>query len=848
MRRVRNNFDVSLLAGAAFLGAIVPAQAQTGASDAAAQTAQISDIIVTAQRREERAQDVPIVISAFSPERIRELNITEPQKLYGNVPSLVVGTQGQASRDVQSFSIRGQSTGFLALPSVATYFNEVPLIASISLSLQGGPGQFVDLENVQVLSGPQGTLFGRNTTGGAVLLSAHKPSTDRVEGYVQGSYGNYDLVNIEGALNVPLIEDKLAVRVAGAYYDRTGYTQDIVWDKDRDNQHWYTGRVSILATPTERLSNNLMVYGSKSRNNGAGYINRGFRLGLRRMPGAPDIPGGLVTGGCMVPDPCAAIYNRQTEISQQIGPRKTRNDVDGYSNIDAWGAINTTDLELTDELKLRNIVSYQKLKSEYGNDNDGTPLQAYQTSQSANFPNFPVAGLTDEFGIPAAGYNNEVKLAHPRDHLEQITEELQLQGNMLDNHLTYTVGGFYIDTKPAGLWESAAVQFCSPTNTGNPVTCAGTRGRSGVTNKSKALYGQGTLDFGAFSPALKNLRFTGGYRYTWDTVKGFSASWSPLPNGTVRCSLDNSTSSNPEDCRFDATLKTKAPTWTVGLDYKPVEGLMVYGKVTRGYKAGGFNSVAVNDQFRTFEPEKLTSYEAGFKSDWRVGSVPGRLNVTYFYSDYKNIQRPGSDFNQTTFAGGAKILSATATIQGVEAEASIRPFEGLEIGGTFSHTDADYKKYQFTSLGADRTCLPGGGFAVVPFGGTVDASCIPFQFVTPYIYNIRATAKLPMGEDMGELSYLISYSHFSKQHTSPTGDPSFEPGSTLEPYGLLNMSLDWRNIRQTGLDASLFVTNATNKLYRVANANSYNGLGIFASLYGEPRMYGIKLRYSFGNN
>jgi len=837
MESFKRGYAASLLASAAFLGVMSPAQAQTAPQAEPAQNSQISDIIVTAQRREERAQDVPIVISAFSSERIRELNITEPQKLYGNVPSLVVGTQGQASRDVQSFSIRGQSTGFLALPSVATYLNEVPLVASISLSLQGGPGQFVDLENVQVLSGPQGTLFGRNTTGGAVLLSAHKPSTDHVEGYIQGSYGNYDLVNIEGALNVPLIQDKLAIRVAGAYYDRTGYTQDIVWDKDRDNQHWYTGRVSILATPADRLSNILMIYGSKSRNNGAGYINRGFRIG------------GLVTGPrgvCLTTPGCAEIYNRQTEISQQIGPRKTRNDVDSYSNIDAWGAINTTDLELTDELKLRNIVSFQKLKSDYGNDNDGTPLQGYQTSQSANFPNFPVAGLSDEFGIVPNGYNNTVKLSHPRDYLKQITEELQLQGNMLDNHLTWTVGAFYIDTKPAGLWEGAAVQFCAPINTGNPVTCAGSRSRSGVTNKSRALYGQGTLDFGAFSDSLESLRFTAGYRYTWDTVKGFAGSWSPLPNGTVLCALDNSIQTNGDACRFDATLKTKAPTWTVGLDYKPFSGLMVYGKVTRGYKAGGFNSVAVNDIFRTFEPEKLTSYEAGFKSDWNLGSMPGRLNVTYFYSDYKNIQRPGSDFNLTTFAGGAKILSATATIQGVEAEASIRPFEGLEIGGTFSHTDADYKKYQFTSLGADRTCLPGGGFAVVPFGGTVNASCLPFQFVTPYIYNIRATAKLPMGEDLGQLSYLISYSHFSKQHTSPTGDPSFEPGSMLEAYGLLNMSLDWRNIRQTGLDASLFVTNATNKLYRVANANSFNGLGIFSSLYGEPRMYGVKLRYSFG--
>jgi len=838
MQNFRRGYAVSLLASVACVGAISPAHAQSAPQAEPMQTSQISDIIVTAQRREERAQDVPIVISAFSPERIRELNITEPQKLYGNVPSLVVGTQGQASRDVQSFSIRGQSTGFLALPSVATYLNEVPLVASISLSLQGGPGQFVDLENVQVLSGPQGTLFGRNTTGGAVLLSAHKPSTDHVEGYIQGSYGNYDLVSIEGALNVPIIQDKLAIRVAGAYYDRTGYTQDIVWNKDRDNQHWYTGRVSILATPTERLTNNLMVYGSRSRNNGAGYINRGFRIG------------GLVTGpngSCLTTPGCAEIYNRQTEISQQIGPRKTRNDVDSYGNIDAWGAINTTDLELSDELTLRNIISYQKLKSDYGNDNDGTPLQGYQTSQSANFPNFPVAGLTDEFGIPVNGYNNAVKLTGPRDYLKQFTEELQLQGKALDNHLTYAVGGFYIDTKPAAVWQGAAVQFCSPINTGDPIACAGSRSLSGVTNKSRALYGQGTLDFGAFSPSLESLRFTVGYRYTWDTVQGFNATWSPLPNGTVICSvLGPVPRPSPTDCRYDATLKTKAPTWTIGLDYKPVDGLMVYGKVTRGYKAGGFNSVAVNPQFRTFDPEKLTSYEAGFKSDWRVGSVPGRLNVTYFYSDYKNIQRPGSDFNLTTFAGGAKILSAAATIQGVEAEASIRPFEGLEIGGTFSHTDADYKKFQFTSLGADRTCLPGGGFAVVPFGGTVDASCLPFQFVTPYIYNIRANAKLPMGEDMGELSYLISYSHFSKQHTSPTGDPSFEPGSMLEAYGLLNMSLDWRNIRQSGLDASLFVTNATNKLYRVANANSFNGLGIFASLYGEPRMYGIKLRYSFG--
>ena len=826
----------SLLTGISFLAMVSPAQAQNTPQPDRNGTL-MSDIIVTAQRREERAQDVPIVISVFSKERLQQLGVTEPQDLYGNVPSLVSGTQGQASRDVQSFSIRGQSTGFLALPSVATYLNEVPLVSSISLSLQGGPGLFLDLANVQVLSGPQGTLFGRNTTGGAVLVTAQRP-TDRFEGYLEGGIGNYDLRSIEGAINLPIITDKLAIRVAGAYYDRDGYTHDLVWDKARDDQHWYTGRVSILFTPTDRITNNLMIYGSKSRNNGPGYVNRGFRLGSTAAP-CSDLPGTPPLSSCN-------IYRRQTEISQQIGPRKTRNDADSYSNIDSWGAINTTDLELSDELTLRNIASYQKLKVDYGADTDGTPLQAYQITQSADFPDFPVPGLTDEFGIPVGGYNNEVKLSQPRDYLEQVTEELQLQGKALGNKLTYAVGAFYIDTTPASEWASAAVQFCAAANTGNPLLCPGTRSLSGVSNKSRALYGQATLDFGALSPALDSLRLTAGYRYTWDTVSGYSISWSPRPDGRVTCSLLGGAQSSIDACRYEATLKTKAPTWTIGLDYKPVDEVMVYGKVTRGYKAGGFNSVAVSPLFRTFQPERLTSYEVGFKSDWRLGSMPGRLNVTYYYSDYSNIQRPGGDFNLSTFAGGAKILAASATIQGLEAEMSIRPFEGLEIGGTLSHTDADYKKFEFTSLGADYTCLAGGGFALAPFGTKVDAKCVPFQFVTPWIYNIHANAQIPMGKNMGDLSFLITYSHFSKQATAPAGDPAFEPGTLLEAYGLLNMSLDWRNVAESGFDASLFVTNATNKLYRVSNTNVFNSVGVWASLYGEPRMYGLKLRYRFG--
>ena len=254
-------------------GTDAAATPQASAADAGGE----ADIIVTAQRREERAQDVPIVISAFSSERLDQLDVNEPQDLYGTVPSLVVGNQGTSSREAQSFTIRGQATGYQSSPAVQIYLNEVPLIAASNLGLQGGPGLLVDLENVQVLSGPQGTLFGRNTTGGAVLYVPRKP-TNNFEGYVEGGVGNLDLLTMEGAINIPIVSDKLLVRVVGAHQSRRGYTKDIVWNKWRDDVNWYSGRVGITFKPTDRFDNYLMLFGSKSSNNGAVFIHKGFNI------------------------------------------------------------------------------------------------------------------------------------------------------------------------------------------------------------------------------------------------------------------------------------------------------------------------------------------------------------------------------------------------------------------------------------------------------------------------------------------------------------------------------------------------------------------------------------------
>jgi iron complex outermembrane recepter protein len=224
----------TVIAGMAAFGT---AQAQTPAPAAPAGPATVSEVIVTAQRREERLQDVPIAITAFTAERLQQQNINQSQDLQATVPSLVVGANGQGSRDSQTFTLRGQGATFQASPGVVVYMSEVPLPAPITLSQQGGPGNYVDLENLQVLAGPQGTLFGRNTTGGAILLVPRKPQNE-FGGYIQAGLGNYDAQELEAVLNVPIIEGKLLMRVVGAYRDREGYTHDYQWVSSRSLFHW----------------------------------------------------------------------------------------------------------------------------------------------------------------------------------------------------------------------------------------------------------------------------------------------------------------------------------------------------------------------------------------------------------------------------------------------------------------------------------------------------------------------------------------------------------------------------------------------------------------------------------
>lgn len=255
-------------ASIALVGAI-PATAQTAPVDAsqpdpAAETTDqspIDEIVVTARRESERAQDVPISLTAFSQDTIRAKGINSATDLQNFTPSLTV--LGDVSRNQETYAIRGLGgnggAGTGSGPGVVAYFAEVPTSAS-------GPGNFYDLASLQVLKGPQGTLFGRNTTGGAVLLEPAHPKMNIVEGYADVTVGNLKRRSAQGALNIPIVDDVLAIRVAGQLDKRDGYVHDAVTGVDYLNRNNFSLRLGIQFNPSDSISSYTAVSYIDSKN------------------------------------------------------------------------------------------------------------------------------------------------------------------------------------------------------------------------------------------------------------------------------------------------------------------------------------------------------------------------------------------------------------------------------------------------------------------------------------------------------------------------------------------------------------------------------------------------------
>ncbi len=611
----------------------------------------VEEIVVRARKRDEFLEDTPVAVTVLGETALRQSGITRIDQIQDLVPNMTFA-QGLAGQAPQ-IRIRGVGTTTVEPafdPGVGVYVDGVFLARAIGQLLDT-----VDVQQVEVLRGPQGTLFGKNTVGGAVSVTTVKPKPE-LEGFVFLRPGNYGSIITRAMLNLPVYEDKVLTRFALSSKNSRGY----VYNQYRDEYMSALGSIDFLGSVRLALIDDLNIDVSgqyaNSHNNARG-------------------------GECVFSAPGALeglVADFKPECEQVSGPFVTNEavaQINAVTSSGVWGVLEWTPggLSLIDDVSVKSISSWRQQTSGQRFDLDGSSFPAIQLS------NIGGGALFD---------------ADPSDQ-EQIQQELQFNGSAWDGRINFVTGFF-------AYWENVTAPMIVRAETDAFVTA--TANRITTDNFTWALFGQGTVDVTDW------LSLTAGLRYTSDRKSFTQEAYDPRTPGVPPSTGDDSgtyTSWTPT-----ATLALLTPDeW---LDGTSIDHLMGYFTYSRGFKGGGFNAVlqsqvgALNPV--PFDPETLDNFEVGFKTIALDNVVT--LNLALFRGKYDDIQV--SQF-LTSFDDEGNVVSqrvtqnaAKATIQGVEAEVWTQPIDGLILTGTLGYLDTRYDSYpdsesQMTAMPIDRS-------------------------------------------------------------------------------------------------------------------------------------------------
>ena len=753
-----------------------------------------NEIVVTAQRRVESLSRTPISVQVLSSEALARRAITSDADLQTAMPGLTVRA-GQTSNTL-NYSIRGQTVDInsSSRSSVLPYVNEVQLGGGSS---KGGASasSLYDLQSVQVLKGPQGTLFGRNSTGGAVLFETRKPG-DIVEGYITGWIGNYDERKLEGAVSLPLVKDVLAVRAAGFYQKRDGYQVNLLDDSRLGNVDTKSGRLSISFTPSSNFTNETMVQFTRGRGNNMSIV------AVDAFPAASGM--GFVPGSFLYSPLVDSAFGAGTwaaflaahpnlnpgGLEAAIADQATRDllhvrlDSPNYHFANDWVVTNTSELKVASDTQLRLIVGYGH--SKYGNsaEYDGTE--------------FPLDNQTPH-GV--------------RGTLEQFSIEPQIQGSEFNGALKYVAGLFY-SKETESTRALTAILDLSPVV---PVTIQVNSGN--IKSESYAIYGHGTLDLSGIT-GVEGLGMTLGGRYTEEKVSNLHfADDVYIVNGA------------PPGAVFQNPLKDKFKqfSWTVGLQYQATPELLLYTVSRRSFRSGGFNFYAPplpgfgNDGGAEFKQERATDIEGGVKFNGRLGSVPASFNLAGYKMWVKNIQRSNfvSVFGQLA---GITVNVPEAQIYGFELDGQISPASWLSLGGSAVYTHAEFTDNIVSVLGNPA----------VAFGPYPDS---PKWALTGY-FDVNAPVTSRLNAMLrGDVYHQTSMAYSSTANT-------LNPGAFIPAYTIMNLRAGIED-QEAGWSISGIVKNVTDKKYAVGGVAYKSLLSTNTLVPGAPRTYMLELRYNF---
>jgi iron complex outermembrane receptor protein len=795
------------LTGAHGAMAQTPAQATAAPADSG-----LEEIVVTARRKEERVQSVPLAITAFSQADLEKKHIQEVRDLGRTVPSLAISNSQSDSNAPYS-----SQTRLRGLPGSVVYFADVPLgttdyDTSTGLTHGLSTGFYYDLDNLEVLKGPQGTLFGKNSIGGLISIEPKKP-TENYEGYFQATFGNYSDREFEGAVNIPIVQDKLLLRIAGQSQQRDGYTKNYYTGQDLDNRNDYAWRVGVTFRPTDDIENYFVYDGYWQDTNGSSTILRyaNPKYVLSANPFGVGLPLTLGNGpsyqGLLGPNPGPtylagvkaggfSLYPNLSQLLQQqekLGARtELGHAVQGIGKDYFYGFTDTATWDINDSLTLKNIAAARIFKQ-------------LSTTDDFGAGNLPVLNV----GVPG---NNQ----QWGDNSVQYTEELQLQGKALDDKLSWVVGGYLELDHPLG-----------DTLLGS--TAAGTTSyyHFHEVSRSQAAFVHGIYDL---SDYVDGLKFTAGYRYTWDYIDdeerattGVDAVTRDAAGAPTNCGVQSGVDNN---CHISEGGNFSSFGWNVGLDEQLDSKTMIYIRSGNAYRPGGFN-LNVPAANAKFQPEHVTDVEIGVKSDWDLWGIHGRTNADIFHTDYKDIQTTRLIQVQNP-DGSSRVASllfnaADAQLEGAELEATIEPIPGVEIAPHISYLYTEYGKY--------------------PADAGANSNDPPFLYTPKLQYAVTGTYHLPIDESLGDVAVSATYSWYGHQYLSVQAGEIYP----IQPsYDNVDIRIDWTNFLTYPVDLGFFMTNALDSTHVVGGFPIYTQLGFTSLVYNEPRMFGFSAKYRFG--
>ncbi|QMW23267.1 TonB-dependent receptor [Sandaracinobacteroides saxicola] len=725
------------------------------ASSAVAQTAPasqvddgaIADIVVTAQRREESLQRVPLSITAVTGEALREANVTDVNRIEQLVPGVRIGRSGSDARP----AIRGvytEAIGANSDPRIGFYIDDI-YQSRTSQALTG----FVDLERVEVQKGPQGTLYGRNSFGGNIAIYSTVPKDEFAAGF-DALYGRFNRARFEGFINQPL-GPSIAFRLAGSYERQDGYVKNSSTGSDLgDEDAGYVRGILKIAPVGSGLE--VQLRGSYYKQGGAGISAFGYKsIGTLVAPNLVRAPGGSIAlpngrvltftngfNGQAFPTSLGSEFRAPFNSRFRDGiPDIGGADVGVPIEADPWKInFDARVTRRTEQKQFSGVINYDFDTARIRSITSYTDFNALRQSDN------------DFSSVPIAIDSNLTKV-------KTFTQELQLLSNDTTSPFQWIIGGFYYNDKVEEIFFSdnftnypvagqpALSTFgisylpgaAFPANT--PLSNIRSDNFAPVLLKTKSYAGFAQLSYTFFD----KLRLTAGYRYTSDQKRYAAGITSGAAGGgflafdlnqrvNYTCPAPGATTAlfgnNPASPQSTATNAANAlgiqcgerdfnfHTWRGAIDYQFTRDNMVYGSVSRGIRSGGFNNVlnTVTGQVLPFEPEVVTAYELGTKNRLADGKV--QLNAAVFYNDFKQLQVQNTLPAPNGLTTVSIITNAgKSRAYGIELDAIVKPTRRLTFQASFNYLNAKDTDLVFGTQ-ANGICSTGvlssGGCVAVP--------------------------------------------------------------------------------------------------------------------------------------